>query len=260
MATQYSLTELVWAAPGLTGTVTATITAPDGTVQVVAATTAALLHPGAATAWFTPQQAGTYTVAWSSTSGQAGTSSVAVDAPVVAQVMSLNDCYDTLKVPRSQQGANPDRDADMLAYARAAAGVVEGIVGPIAPQTITEVLDARGPALLLRAKPSAILSVTVNGQPYSGWVPDLAAGILYASGYAAGWQPGFRNIEVVYTAGSGQVKPNVLLGIREVFRQLWERSRSLGGGASSDLVLQGFAVPNAVRELIGSEVALPGIA
>lgn len=260
MATQYQLTELVWALPGVTGTVTATVTAPDGSTQVVAATVASLLHPGSASAWITPTQTGTYAVAWSSTSGQSGTSSVTVTAADVEQIMTLNDCYDTLKMPRTQQGTNAIRDADMLAYARAAASLLEGIVGPITPQTITEILTARGPALLLKAKPTAILSVAVNGQPYSGWVPDFDAGLLYASGYAAGWQPGFRNIEVVYTAGSGQVKPNVLLGIREVFRQLWERSRSLGGSTSVDGILQGFAIPKAVYEMVGAEISLPGFA
>lgn len=259
MATQYELTEVVWSLPGVTGTVTATITAPDATVQTVAASLQTQLRPGSAVTWFTPQQTGTYTVAWSSTSGQTGSSTVVVNAATVAQVMSLNDCYDTLKIPRTQQGTNATRDADMLAYARAAASVVEGIVGPISPQTITEVLSPRGPALLLRAKPTSIISVTVNGQPYAGWVPDFRAGMLYASGYTAGWQPGYKNIQVVYTAGSGLVKPDVLLGIREVFRQLWERSRSLGGQPIEG-VMQGFAIPNAVYELVGSEITLPGFA
>lgn len=259
MATQYELTELVWSLPGVTGNVTAGVTAPDGTVQTLAASLQTLLRPGSAVSWFTPQETGTYTVAWSSTSGQTGTSTVVVAPAVIAQVMSLNDCYDTLKIDRAQQGTNPSRDADMLAYARAAAGIVEGIVGPISPRTITEVLTPRGPAVLLRARPTAILSVTVNGAPYEGWVPDFLAGMLYASGYTAGWQPGYKNVKVVYTAGSGLVKPQVLLGIREVFRQLWERSRALGG-APVERVMQGFAIPNAVYEMVGAEITLPGFA
>lgn len=259
-ATQYALTQLVWAQPNPSGLVTATITDPSGGVQAVAATTGSMQNPGAATAWFTPQLAGTYSVAWSSTGGQTGTSTVTVTAVTPTQLMSLNDCYDSLKMDRSLQGSNPNRDADMLFYARAAAGVVEDIIGPIAETTVTEVFDGGGTVLALKAKPTAILSILQNGQPAIGWVPDFAAAVVYATWTGIPWLPGVRNIQVVYTTGSGQVKPNVLLGIREVFRQIWERSRALGGGASSDLVLQGFAVPNAVRELIGAESILPGFA
>ena len=258
--TQYALTELAWAPPNLAGLVTATITDPSAGVQVVAATTGSMQNPGAATAWFTPQLPGTYQVAWASTGGQAGATTVTATAAVVTQLMSLNDCYDSLKLDRSLQGTNASRDADMLFYARAAAGVVEDLIGPIAPTTLTEVFDGGGTVLPLKVKPTGVVSVMQNGVPAVGWVPDFTAAVLYASWTGIPWLPGVRNIVVVYTAGTGLVKPNVLLGIREVFRQVWERSRALGGGASSDMVMQGFAIPSAVRELIGAESILPGFA
>lgn len=262
MATQFSLTQLVWKPAGLTGTVTATITdpAPGTGVQTVAATTGSPQAAGGAVAWFTPQLLGTYSVAWASSTGQTGTTTVTVTAPVTSQLMSLNDCYDSLKLDRSLQGTNVARDMDMLFYARAADAVVEGIVGPIVPQTITELLDGGRPALLLKAKPTGIVSVTQNGSPAVGWVPDFNAAVLYAGEYGIPWLPGIRNVQVVYTAGSGQVRPNVLLAVREVFRQIWERSRALGGGASSDMVMQGFAVPNAIYELLAAEPTIPGFA
>ena len=84
--------------------------------------------------------------------------------------------------------------------------------------------------------------------------------MLYAGAYGIPWLPGIRNVQIVYTAGSGQVKPNVLLAVREVFRQVWERSRALGGGADAGMVMQGFAIPNAIYELLNAEAQIPGFA
>ena len=245
------------------GSVTVTVTAPDGSTQTLQATSGSQLSPNLWSAWFTPQEQGDYTLTWLATNGVTVTTTLAVAAAAALPVvMSLDDCYASLKIDRTLQGTDPDRDADMLFYAQAATSVVEGIVGPIAPQIVTQYFDGGGPAVLLKAKPTAILEVSQNGVPATGWVPDFVSGILYAGYFGAWWTPGIRNLRVTYTVGSGQVKPNVLLGIREVFRQVWERSRALGGAASADMVLQGFAVPNAVYELLSAtnESMLPGFA
>lgn len=259
MPTQYRLTSASWPAAGVTGSVTATVTAPAGgePVQTLAATIAT--GSGQPTVWFTPQTAGDYTLAWTSSGGQSGTTSITVAAaPTAATVITIQQCYLSLKMdPAAYVGKDPVRDADMLDYARAAQGVVESIVGAVAPATVTQVFDGGRSALLLRDRPSAILTVTAVGKPITGWSCDFAAGILTAAG---GFPSGRRNIEVRYSVGSGQVPANVLLGIREVFRQLWERSRALGGAASSDMVMQGFAIPNAVYELLAPTPTMPGFA
>lgn len=261
MATQYQLAQVSWPAGNPTGAVSVTVTSPDGTSQVLQATSGSQQTPNLWSAWFTPEEQGDYSLAWSSTGGQSVATILVVVAPgPQAVVMSLDDCYASLKMSRTLQGSDPDRDADMLFYAQAATTVVEGIVGPIAPQTVTEVFDGGGPAVLLKWKPTSIVSITQNGSPATGWVPDFVAGIIYAGYFGAWWTPGVRNLQVVYTVGSGKVRPNVLLGVREVFRQVWERSRAMGGAASSEMVLQGFAVPNAVYELLSSESMLPGFA
>jgi hypothetical protein len=260
MAVQYELARITWPAPGVTGTVTATITAPDATIQTIAATSGDLQAFGVWTAWFTPELIGTYTIVWAATGGQTLTATLTVTAPPApTQVMSIADCYASLKMPANLIGADPVRDADMLAYAGAATAVVEGIVGPISPVTITEVFDGGRDAILLRARPTAIVSVIVSGVAAYSWIPDFLSGILYAP--PIGFAPGIRNVVITYTTGTGHAGPNVHLGIREVFRQLWERSRALGGAASSDMVMQGFAIPNAVYELLAASTdVMPGFA
>jgi hypothetical protein len=261
MAVQYQLTQVSWPGVNAAASVTVTVTAPDGTSQVLQATSGSQETPNNWSAWFTPQEQADYTLLWTASGGQTWSTTLPVQPPAAVQdVISLEDCYATLKMPAAALGKDPSRDADMLFYARAATRVVEGIVGPVAVQTLTEVFDGGGPAVLLHWRPTAIVSIMQNGSPATGWVPDFPAGMVYAGYFGAWWTPGIRNIRVTYMVGSGRVRENVLLGIREVFRQVWERSRAMGGAASGDMVMQGFAVPNAVYELLAAEPMLPGFA
>lgn len=263
MAVQYQLTHVSWPGSFAAGTVTCTVTTPDGSTFTLQGSSGSQQTPNAWSAWFTPQEIGAHTLAWAASSGSTYTTTLnVVEAPARPSAIDLNDCYDSLKLNRALQGKDADKDEDMLAYAAAATAVAEGIIGPIAPQTVTEIFNGGAPSVLLAWKPTAILQVIENGSPATGWVPDFRAGILHAGYFGASFTAGTRNLRVTYTVGSGRVEANVILGVREIFRQVWERSRAMGGAASTDTVLTGFAVPNAVYELFAANAQdlLPGFA
>jgi hypothetical protein len=265
-ASQFDVLELTWQPPAGYG-VTAVLTAPDGSTQQLTASSASAL-PNVWTVWCMVDLVGTWTLTWTGVGTQAtSTDTITVTEKTLAEVMSLDDCYQSLNMPSSAQGANAGRDADMLTYASAATSVVEGIVGPVRKRTLWQVFDGGELSIRLKWKPTAILRIVENGVDIFDWVPDLDSGIIHAG--TTWWNrpfwPGVQNVQVFYQAGDGNPVPNVSLAIREEFRFLWQVGRQGGNFAPQEqadgsYTVQGFAVPNRVQELLQTVPRMPGFA
>jgi hypothetical protein len=274
-ATQYDIVRATWVPTGgATGT-QAVITAPDATTTTVTGSSASAL-PDVWTIWFSVEQTGTYQVAWSLLDangnvidgGNQYTDQVVVSAFTQEQILTLDDCYNSLNLPLANQGQDAARDADMLFYAEAATKVVEGIIGPVMRQFKSQIFDGGSGSVKLSWPPTTILSIIENGVQIYDWVPDMFAGIIHAG--TTWWNrpfwPGIQNVEVRYMAGSGNVPPNVMLAAREEFRFLWQIGRQgMRPSASQEAdfasaVPQGFGIPNRVYELLSRTDQLPGFA
>ncbi|MET3635661.1 hypothetical protein [Curtobacterium oceanosedimentum] len=268
-ATQYELQQLTLA-PEAATRVTVTITLPAPSTQtVVISASSASAQPNVWTAWFTPLLSGVYNVAWTDQAGNVlETDTLAVSAPVVGSLLSIEECYLTLSLPTTMLNQDADTDADMLVYAAAATSVIEGIVGPVVPRTIEETFDGGALSVALGARPTTLLAVSENGVPITDFLLDEGAGILRAG--TEWWNrpfwPGQQNVRVTYIAGTGNPPANVRLACREEFRFLWQIGRqggrsSMSSGVSADVsVPSGFGIPNRVYELLSTADSLPGFA
>lgn len=146
-------------------------------------------------------------------------------------------------------GSGPDDD-ELTFTAEAAAGIVEGFVGPLSAVTVTETFPSDryrhlSPQqfLLRRAPVTAVTAVT----GLSGWRADLAAGIVYPQGCVPSGP-----VSVTYTAGLDPVPAAVRLAVLIVTAHLWETQRGSGSPLAPDGVTPGvgFAVPNRAQELL----------
>lgn len=266
-ATQYDILRATWSPVGGAYGASAVITAPDATTIKVLASSASAV-PNLWTIWFSVPQTGTYSIAWSSTTGGTQTDTVTVAAYVVPQLMTIQDCYESLNIPATQIGVDTARDADMLKYAQAGLGVVEGVIGPVVAQTKSQIFDGGQGSVKLQWAPTTILAVIENGQLIADWVADIPAGILRAG--TTWWNrpfwPGIQNIEIQYIAGAGVVQPHVVLAIRDEFRLLWQQGRQGRDQAMNTQILQtsavpvGYAIPYRVLELLQRVDQMPGFA
>ncbi|MFJ8791400.1 hypothetical protein [Streptomyces sp. NPDC102462] len=166
-------------------------------------------------------------------------------------------------------------DAELRVYVDALDAVIEGIVGPVANRTVTEVVDGSGPVLCLRQVPAVSLTsatpVLTNGTALdvSGLHLDGATGIVRRldGGCFRGGPWTFA-----YVAGRGDAAlATINLAARILLQHLWRTqygaSRGLAGvGGADDFNVTepvpgyGYAIPNRVLQLLEPYKAPPGVA
>lgn len=124
-----------------------------------------------------------------------------------------------LNIPSS----NTANDGELVALIEAAEVSIAGRVGPLEPATVTERVDGSRSSLRLTTTP--VLSVT-SATPVGGTAltlsdldVDLAAGLIGNLGGGWFWS---RRYDVVYQAGRTTVPADLLLGIKEQLRYLWQ--------------------------------------
>lgn len=172
----------------------------------------------------------------------------------MADLCTVDDVAQEL---RWRSGEAAKYGAWLQVYISAATPMIEDLAGPILPATITERHDGGSQAVALRNRPNAITSVSVGGVAVSGWTADLTAGLVYAGGRFA---PGVQNVEVVYAVG-GYVPENVRLAATALVAHMWKRSNpQVENPEDVSPVPQGFAVPNAVVQMLAPQKRLPGFA
>lgn len=124
-------------------------------------------------------------------------------------------------------GDDRSKDAELLRFVATAIDMVEEKVGPLAPRTVTDVLSAGGPALVLRQSP--VLAVT-SLAPYEWGMAgtpvalvdtrlDGPAGLLHFR------YPRGGVVEVTYVAGYARLPEGARMAVLELTRQRYSVSQ-----------------------------------
>lgn len=162
-------------------------------------------------------------------------------------------------------------DAQLEMYIEALTSVIEGYVGPVEEQAVTETVRGQGGAVALLRPPilalTSLTPVTSGGAAVdvTGLHVDSPSGVvtyLNGSPFCGGpWT-------AVYTAGRATLPPNIKLAAVLLLQHLWRTKygAARGGGGADDYSVQdpvpgyGYAIPNRVLELLQPTNQPPGIA
>lgn len=179
-------------------------------------------------------------------------------------------------------------DDELMGYIYAAGDLARDFCGPFLPETHTQWFSGGISTISPDWLPlSAVLSVTefyglsafpLTEQPLdAGATNAFAFTVDYATGgitrramggEAAIFAAGYKNVKVVYTAGSRPIPYTVRLGALELIRHLWQMTQQPGrpsfSGAGYDagesVIHTGYALPNRVIELWAPYRRPPGVA
>lgn len=255
VGTAYTAT---WKRP-VAAAVTLTVTAPDGQTSTPAVT----LESGVCTATVPTPHPGRYLLHWADTTGPVTHADVVDVWPADPRfLISLADARAALRFRDKDAAASED---DLRLYIAAATEVLEDITGAILIRTIVQPSDGGRSGVALWERPHRIISVTVNGEDTTAYVPNLNAGIVYAGAKGDGRFPaGRQNIVVTYETGGAEVSMSIQLAARELVRHLWSVGRPSGQQTQAATASEqaftpsGFAVPKRVIELCHNTYRLPG--
>jgi hypothetical protein len=264
------------------GSITLTVTKPDGTTDPFNGGQITHDSTGNYHVDYTPAAAGRYTYRWVVTGTGAGAYTDVFDvlAADPQLLISLSQARAGLRLP---VGQTVD-DEDLRQLIAAAAGPMEDLCGPILARACDEWHDGGATSVRLLQAPAMSITAVVEcyGAGYArpltqqpldgstfdafGYTVDLVDAIITrrASGTAVAFVAGRRNIHVTYPAGRAVISQNLLRATRRLIRWLWqtEMQGQRPTGQAPDQVTftpAGFAVPNAVAELCAAERRLPGI-
>jgi hypothetical protein len=268
-------------------TVVLTITLPDLTTVTPTVTGVAGVY--ATDVPYVATLAGHYAVRWVATGTNACTQSDVfnVYAADAGQLISLADARAAL----GTQTANTVKDEDLRSAIADATPIMEDLCGPLLRRTrvetydggtsqiallfaplisITSIVESYGSTYTrtLTAQDTAIFAGT--GSDAYGYTVDLTTGIVTrrAVGVAIPFMAGKRNVQVTYVSGRASIGGNILRATRLLVRQLWLISGQQGNrpqmgtpDTSVGHTPSGFAVPNAVIEMVGgADTRAPGLA
>ena len=169
--------------------------------------------------------------------------------------MALTTVNDVKQMLRWQQGEEAKYTAQLALYIAAAEQIIEGEIGPIAPQTLTYRADG-GPSVRLPHRVNAVTGVTVDGVAVTGYTVNLRAGIV------RGWfTPGHQNVVVTYTTGFASVPEAIKLAATMIVVDKWAIASQRAPGLD-DQVDPAYLMPKAVRDLLAPYKAttMPGFA
>lgn len=167
-----------------------------------------------------------------------------------------------------------DDDDEVLDLIDTATTLIEEIVGAIVPRTVTEVYDGGYPSIFLRQRAQSIVSVTEAQEVGTNVVlgADVPGVLANNDGYLfdpatnalrramAGSSMRFiGRVTVVYVVGRVLVPPNFRTAAGELLSHVWRTSQFSRGisrprtnEAQDPTVVMGYAIPNRVRELLGT--------
>lgn len=233
--------------------VAATVILPDGTTYTpgVINDSAGLYHFD-----YTPAQVGHYGVYWVATGTNAGTleESFNVDDLTISPPLPLSQVKSHLNIAES----SVVDDDELRAFILAAAGLVEGVVGPLSRRPVTAEVHhgGRSTVLLSQAPVVEVTGCRENGVTLDSgsYYLDGESGVLTrTSGFSAyTWTEGFNNISVDYVAGRTSIPADLAHAVLELVRHLWTTQRgSIRRSGTDDYVPgAGFSMPNRVREML----------
>lgn len=255
------------------GTVTASVTLPDGTTSSL---TTATSTTGTYTTTYLPTEAGRHVYSWTATGTwpQAYNDVFEVRDINDIGIISLEDAKIYLNIPST----DTSNDDELLRMIDATADLCESYVGQVlGRRTFTdELYDGNNEFIRIRnPKVISVTSVYENNQLLNSgqYVVDptgqrlyrVGSGTLYATNSYGYWSGGMNNIKVTYVAGWVNPPAAAKQGVLETLRHLWTSQR----GASSVIgrQIQGdemystptYSLPRRAMELL-DPVSFPGIA
>ena len=161
--------------------------------------------------------------------------------------------------------AQDDNDDELGYFLSAAIDLVEGMVGPLSPRSVTETHYAVSSDLLVLRKAPVVSLDAITGRPWAGtttttflvsdYLLDTELGIVRSGN-------GLRlrgDYTVTYTAGRSGLPYGISLATVIIAAHLWATQRGAGPSAMSlqggddtagAIVPMGFAVPNRAASLL----------
>jgi hypothetical protein len=253
--------------------------------------TPSMVHDGVGTGTYhldvdTAPLAGNYLVIWTAANPNVVYAHQFAARATAMQIVGLTEVKDHLNKSRT---AVTD-DNELLGFIDTAGDVVESIVGPVRPRSVTEYFDGGGCTVFLNEWPAISVTSVVEtwwgGQSFT-LAQETTLGVGSSTGYDFTYDPdtggvtrrvnfftgqfpaGTRNVKVTYLAGRSQPwKMSIRLAALEMIGHLWRNSQ-LGRGASraqaggDDLAVVaglGYSVPNRVVELLAGDRKPPPVA
>lgn len=245
------------------GTVTLTVTQPDGSAVTPSFTTPAT---GVYQCLFVPSQSGRFGVNWNSV----GPATDYTDA------FNVNDASPAYMVSlasvKSQLNINtPGSDEELLEYIQAATEACETITGKamVTRTIVLEEHEVTGGRMALNWSPVQSVSLIQTIDTFINWDParlhlNQANGVLSTT-FLSGLFELWGRIQVTYVAGYTDLPAKYRLACRMLVQHLWLTRRGSGGppspgGVGDESYVPGvaFAVPYKVLELLGNP--MPGFA
>lgn len=212
---------------------------------------------------FTPQVAGQWSAVWKSTNPDAAYSEVVNVRPVERMLISLEAGRQHLNMISS------DHDEEVREFIIVATQLIEDLIGPVLPTTVTEHHEGGRHVVPLNVRAHQVTGVTMHpGGPVPaadgenrGWRLEEGnrAIALYTGEYPSRWA---SRVVVTFQAGWGpSVPPKIRQATRELLRHLWDTQRgtlvSRGRDPEQYIPGQGFTLPRRVVELLPM---VPGVA
>lgn len=175
-------------------------------------------------------------------------------------------------------GSNADPTL-LAAWITAASDAIDDLAGPVVQRTLTAELHNGGvQRVALKFRPVAsvtsvteywydgtsvtLTAETVSSKPAAGYLIDLSLGHVWRrnAGVPYTFEPGLRNVSVTYVAGryasTSVVAPRFKTAALMQLAHLWRSEHGTAAGSFDQTATtpSGFAIPNRVVELLGSEV------
>lgn len=156
-------------------------------------------------------------------------------------------------------------DTELEDFIGTAQQMVEDLVGPTVPQTVTQTWYGGQSSLSLSRLPVlSVESVTEYGSAVDSglYVVDPVIGEVFRAD-GRGWY-GRRDMPVVvaYTAGRDPVPAAIRWGIKELAIHLWRSTQTQRGGRARGDVADlpaGYGLPNRVREALAPFLLVPAV-
>lgn len=245
---------LTWPDAPTEGTITLTVTRPDGVLEAPAVTTTG----DKVTARYPTVHPGRHLLAWTSEDERyADILDVWPEDP--RYLISIDDA---LAAIRSKLTAAKDAARDDIGlYVAAATFVIENITGPIIRTEKTRTARYNGRSIVL-PEPGQVMAVQAADGPVldpAAYTVDDEAGVVWVAA------PAGVQLTVTYAVGSTTIPANARLAAREQVRFLWQvgHQASRVGSQGPDLTpftSEGFAVPRRVIELLQGMPRIAGFA